>query len=313
MDDGKSEPSAEELLELVEKQDVMIDCLLQKLEMRNSQIELLRDSDSSKQPLRDEKSELIAKAQQDVSSALTAVDMLQVQNEKLVKELNELRKKNVEDNPVPSIVQLQNRVKELEFDLLRERRSSSNLQADINFQKMRIEQLQSEIDACSNAKAVAVSSLSSKLEDTVKELAELRIKYNSLLDDKESTSSELSSLIEVLTHRSNHLQAHCDVLSTEVAKLRNECKTAECHVATLVEENAALRKKLMRSQIETLDEDQVQRLLTDQSLLISTLREEGRLLLNQLTVERKENKMKWSSLKKENQKLEERLKRLLST
>lgn len=312
MDDRNNEPTAEELVELVEKQDVIIDCLLQKLEMRNSQIELLRDVGSSKQPFEHEKSEIIAKAQQEVSSALAAVDLLQVRNEKLVNELDELRKKNSEDNPVSSIVQLQNKTKELEFELLRERRTSSNLQADVNFQKMRIEQLQSEIDACNNAKVVTVSSLSSKLEDTIKELAELRVKYNSLLDDKESTSTELSCVIEVLTQRSDHLQAHCDVLSGEIAKLRSECKTAECRVASLIEENAALRKKLMRNRAQTIDEDQVQRLLTDQSLLICALREEGKLLLNQLAVERKENRVKWSSLRKENQKLEERLKRLLS-
>lgn len=38
-------PAPEELLELVEKQDLMMDCLLQKLEMCQEQIKLLREAD----------------------------------------------------------------------------------------------------------------------------------------------------------------------------------------------------------------------------------------------------------------------------
>lgn len=68
-----------------------------------------------------------------------------------------------------------------------------------------------------------------------------------MLDDRERIESELGSELQVVNQRCGHLQAHCDRLSDEVAKLRKECKLAECRLATLVEENAVLRGKVSSS------------------------------------------------------------------
>ncbi|EYB89466.1 hypothetical protein Y032_0231g2992 [Ancylostoma ceylanicum] len=243
MEDRSNAPAPEELLELVEKQDMMIDCLLQKLEMCQDQIRLFREADVKRQEAENEANTLVKSAQQKVTSTLAAVEQLQDEKERLERELDDMRAKN-EEKPVDSIIQLRNRIKELEFELLREQRSSGSLQRDLEFQKSRADQMQNEIDESNNSKKSMIASLSSKMEDTVKEMAELRIKYQSLLDDRERIESELGSELQVVNQRCGHLQAHCDRLSDEVAKLRKECKVAEYRLATLVEENAVLRGKV---------------------------------------------------------------------
>ncbi|PIO76497.1 hypothetical protein TELCIR_01437 [Teladorsagia circumcincta] len=108
------------------------------------------------------------------------------------------------------------------------------------------------------------------------------------LNERDHIASELGGEAEVLRQRSTHLQAHCERLSSEMMKLRKECKVAECRIAALVEENAMLRGKTSKGFPDEEGEEQVQRLLNDQSHLISALREEGKILLDQLESERKE-------------------------
>ncbi|VDM66948.1 unnamed protein product [Strongylus vulgaris] len=196
-----------------------------------------------KEESRNEANALVASTQQKIANALAAVEVLQVEKERLEKELDETREK-VGEKPVTSIVQLRNRVKELEFDLSREQRSSNALQMALDFQKTRNEQLQKEIDESNNAKKLAVSSLSSKIKDSMRETAELRVKCQSLLDDRERVESELGSELQLVNQRCTHLRTHCDRLSNELTKLRKECKVAECRLSTLIEENAVLRRKV---------------------------------------------------------------------
>uniref|UniRef100_A0A0N4YVU2 CCD92 protein n=1 Tax=Nippostrongylus brasiliensis TaxID=27835 RepID=A0A0N4YVU2_NIPBR len=118
--------------------------------------------------------------------------------------------------------------------------------------------------------------------------------------------------LEVQRQRSSHLQVHCERLSSEVVKLRKECKVSEYRIAALVEENAALRARMNKGSTEDFDSASMQKLLKDQNHLIAALREEGRLLVNQLEVERKEHRAKFKLLKKEKQELEDRLQKVLS-
>ncbi|VDP03534.1 unnamed protein product [Heligmosomoides polygyrus] len=317
------------MLELIEKQEEMMECLGKKLELSNDEIRVLREADQKRRASEDGARMLVESAEKKVTAAMAAVDLLQAQNERLEKELEEVKKKNEEEKPIASVIHLRSRVKELEFELLREQRTVANLQNDTDFQKSRIEQLQNEVDACSNAKIAAVSSLGSKLEDTVKELAELRFKYQSAIEERDHIASEVGGELDVVRQRSAHLETHCERLSSELGKLRKECKMAECRIAALVEENAALRGKdlerllskgfaeiqWIQSSIvanDAIDLIQVQRLLRDQSHLIAVLREEGKLLVSQMEVERKEYKAKVKVLKKENRELEERLQKLLA-
>ncbi|ETN77053.1 hypothetical protein NECAME_11310, partial [Necator americanus] len=170
-----SAPAPEELLELVEKQDMMMDCLLQKLEMCQDQIKLLREAELKRQESEQEANKLVAVAQEKVNSALAVVEQLQAEKQKLEKELTEIHAKLEEDKPVASVIQLRNRIKELEFELLRQQRVCSSLQTDLDFQKSRTDQMREEINESNNSNKSVVASLSSKIEDTVEEMAKLRV------------------------------------------------------------------------------------------------------------------------------------------
>ncbi|VDK77338.1 unnamed protein product [Cylicostephanus goldi] len=150
------------------------------------------------------------------------------------------------------------------------------------------------------------------MEEAIRDTAELRLKCQSLLDDRERVESELDSELNIVNQRCVHLRTHCDRLSNELTKLRKECKVAECRLSSLIEENALLRGKNVGGSAEELDTNQIQKILEDQSHLIAALKEEGKLLLQQLAAERKENKSKVKTLKKENRELEDRLQKLLT-
>ncbi|KAK6059399.1 hypothetical protein COOONC_02975 [Cooperia oncophora] len=275
-------------MELVEKQDAMMECLQEKLDISNEEIRLFREADQKKRSSENESLAIVAAAEQKIAAAAAAVELLQTRNEKLEAELEELKRKADEAKPVASVIQLRNRVKELEFDLTREQRNVSNLQNDVDYHKGRVEQLQSELDAC-NAKNISVtSSLAMKLEDNVKKLADLKIRYQSIVNERDSITSEMEGELEVLMQRSAHLQAHCERLSSEMMKLRKECKVAECRIAALVEENAMSEERTGHKEYVFRMKMEENRLLKDQSHLIAALREEGKLLLEQLESERKE-------------------------
>ncbi|XGW01116.1 hypothetical protein V3C99_013798 [Haemonchus contortus] len=305
-------PSAEELMELVNKQDSVIECLQEKLDISNEQVRLFREAEEKRRHSENESSEIVAAAEQRISSALAALQSLKTQNEKLENELEKLSKITEQEKPVPSVIQLRNKVKELEFDLVREQRAAADLRNEVAFQKRRVDQLQSELDACHKKSASVASSLSSKLDESVKELTELKIKYQSVLNERDHIASELGGKVEVMTQRSAHLQAHCERISSKLLKLRRECKVSECRIAALVEENAMLRGTASRRPSEE-EGEQVQQLLKDQSHLIDALREESKLLLNQLESERKEYRTETKLFKRERRELEERLQKMLSS
>ncbi|WKY09433.1 hypothetical protein Q1695_002083 [Nippostrongylus brasiliensis] len=312
MEERLNEPSSEELLELIEKQELVMECLAEKLEITSEQTRLLREAEEKRRSTELEVNSIVAAAQQKVTEALASADLLQNHNDKLQKELEELKNKAAEEKPVASVIHLRNRVKELEFELVRGQRAMSNLQNDYDFLKGRLEQTQAELETCNTAKQNIASSLSSKLEDAVKELSALRVQYQSVVDEREHIASELGGDLEVQRQRSSHLQVHCERLSSEVVKLRKECKVSECRIAALVEENAALRARMNKGSTEDFESASMQKLLKDQNHLIAALREEGRLLVDQLEVERKEHRAKFKLLKKEKQELEDRLQKVLS-
>ncbi|VDO77340.1 unnamed protein product [Haemonchus placei] len=189
-------PSAEELMELVNKQDSVIECLQEKLDISNEQVRLFREAEEKRRHSENESSEIVVAAEQRISSAMAAVQSLKTQNEKLENELEKLSKITEQEKPVPSVIQLRNRVKELEFNLVREQRAAANLQNEVAFQKRRVDQLQSELDACHKKSASVAYSLSSKLDESVKELIELKIKYQSGLNERDQIASELGGKVE---------------------------------------------------------------------------------------------------------------------
>uniref|UniRef100_A0A1I7WAS4 Transposase n=1 Tax=Heterorhabditis bacteriophora TaxID=37862 RepID=A0A1I7WAS4_HETBA len=73
-----------------------------------------------------------------------------------------------------------------------------------------------------------------------------------------------------------------------------------------------LRCKKNDSLNESVADEQIQKLLSDQSRLIATLREEGQILVKLLEYEKKKGKAKIKSLKIEKKDLEDRLEKLLS-
>ncbi|VDL84251.1 unnamed protein product [Nippostrongylus brasiliensis] len=140
-DGGQREPSSEELLELIEKQELVMECLAEKLEITTEQTRLLREAEEKRHSSELEVNSIVAAAQQKVTEALASADLLQNHNDKLQKELEELKNKATEEKPVASVIHLRNRVKELEFELVRGQRAMSNLQNDYDFLKGRFEQV----------------------------------------------------------------------------------------------------------------------------------------------------------------------------
>lgn len=68
--------------------------------------------------------------------------------------------------------------------------------------------------------------------------------FAAAIEERDHIASEVGGELDVVRQRSAHLETHCERLSSELGKLRKECKMAECRIAALVEENAALRGKV---------------------------------------------------------------------
>ncbi|CAD6195902.1 unnamed protein product [Caenorhabditis auriculariae] len=314
-------PNEEEYLGLAEKQNEMVAILQDQVEICRAELRGFNRHFLEKVNECEELKNAVAESQKLLEESRAEILVLKKENEVFEEQLQASKAQNDErkDSSLSSVTKLREKVRELEFELERERRTSASLRLDLEANQVNNDELKNELDQSLRSKKATESMLQAKLELTTKQCAEWRAKFEVLTSRQDEIVMSLESRLEVAAQRDSHLEEHAKELTEENSAIRREKAVLASRISALLEENAKLRSKAIQSASsktgghprESQLESQLQKLAADQSHLIAALREEARLLTDRLAEETVDSRQKIKTLKRERKELESRLENLL--
>lgn len=317
-------PDPTELVELMERQDDMVELLQNELEVCKKELRNLADYSRKLEGDLADSDKTVKTANRRMEQINDDYNEIKKENEDLKKELQMYRKSGIfENESMGSMAHLRHKIRELEFELERERRALVTSQMDLDAEKMNAVELKNEMTNSLKMRQTTDTKTSARVESTMKQMAEWKAKFEVLSAKHEEEITRLESKLEVAAQREAYMEDYSRKIQEDSSTIRKEKLVLASRVAAMIEENSSLRSKMLKMStgpsIQSMEESngfshesQLQKLLSDQSHLIAALREEAKLLASKLEQQTGENRLTIKRLKKEKKELEDRLHSLLS-
>uniref|UniRef100_A0A8R1DYP8 Uncharacterized protein n=1 Tax=Caenorhabditis japonica TaxID=281687 RepID=A0A8R1DYP8_CAEJA len=279
-----SNPSFEELMEVVQRQQEVIELFEQQVEA--CRMESLKLAEEGQK-----KSEIIEILEN--SEALMKAEMEQLKIECEKRRNGEAEEKE-DVGELETVGELRIKCKELNYELERLKTRQSTLEIDLGTEKRNHEFVESELEEEKRQRAEEKKRLTQNLETLEKEMKDQWKEQQETLSTQQIKIAQLKTHVEIKEQREKQLERHYQDIMEEMTEIRREKAKAMGKNTGMAAENAELKSRIQqlkarlpRNEHEIED---MQKLLGDQSHLIAALREETKLLARKLEIDSKQHR-----------------------
>ncbi|KAE9556716.1 hypothetical protein FO519_000122 [Halicephalobus sp. NKZ332] len=276
-------PTNSELLELVEKQENMINFLSLKLQESLETQEFLKEKKETSDSEFSEES-LLFEMKDKLQKTISSMEELQKKNDSLHSEVEKFRSENFGFSSSLSFVEIHNllvkekiEVNELRKKLMESERANQKALKEI-------EELKLELLSTRQNCNISIQGFRIQIEKLLKDLAEAKFEKEKSINEKNETFDKCSMVEENLISEKKLLNDHCGMLQTEVNKLNKKRVFQEARIKTLVEEVGILQRRLLdcnlsgQNDVPELDlccEEDAVSLIKEQKTVIEAIKTEN--------------------------------------
>eukprot|EP00081_Caenorhabditis_elegans_P002128 NP_001024104.1 Uncharacterized protein CELE_T05B11.7 [Caenorhabditis elegans] len=272
---GDGNPTFEELMEVVQRQQEVIELFEQQIEA--CRIECVKLADESER-----KSELFIEMEKTEEIMKNEIEFLKTGNDSKRNE----REEKITDSELETVGELRIKCKEITFNLEKLKTQNAAQEVELELQRKNNELLRLELDSERqqnyDGKRKATVTTESIQKDMLEKCAKLQESQTKYQIDLARMKSEL----ELKEHREKQLERHYEDIMDEMKEIRKEKSSAMVKCSAMTSEIAELKTKIqqLRGKLPRNEHDieDMNKLLGDQSHLIAALREETKLLARKL-------------------------------
>ncbi|EFO99813.1 hypothetical protein CRE_18633 [Caenorhabditis remanei] len=286
---GEDNPTFEELMEVVQRQQEVIEIFEQQMEA--SREECLKIAEES-----EKKSEIIKLME--TSEILLKSEIESLRNEKeeaTDQKAKKKREESREDDELETVEVLRMKCKEMTYKLEKQKTQQTSLEVEIETQKKNNEFIRTEIEEERRRHIEEKKRLTENLDSLEKEMYQKCEELQKNLSKTQIQLAEIKTELEVKEHREKQLERLYEDVMTEINETRKEKSAVMVRCSSMTAENAELKAKVqqLRARLPRNDHDieDMNKLLGDQSHLISALREETKLLARKLEIDSRDYRL----------------------
>lgn len=301
---GDDQPTFDELMEVVQRQQEVIEIFEQQTEASNREKAKMAEES-------EKKSEIIRLME--TSEALLKDEIEALRNSK--DEIGRPEEQGRVDSELETIEELRLKCKELSYEVGKLKTQQTSLEIELETHKKNNEFTKNELEEERKQRQLEKDRLISNHQ-----LIEQQLKQNNedLQKSLKTSQIELTGLktdLEMREHRGKQLERLYEDLMEEINETRKEKSMVMVRCSTMTAEIAELKAKIqnLKGKMPRHDGDieDMSKLLADQSHLIAALREETKLLARKIEVDSREYRTSLKLLKQDKRELEQRIEAFL--
>ncbi|KAF1752844.1 hypothetical protein GCK72_019399 [Caenorhabditis remanei] len=199
------------------------------------------------------------------------------------------REESREDDELETVEVLRMKCKEMTYKLEKQKTQQTSLEVEIETQKKNNDFIRTEIEEERRRHIEEKKRLTENLDSLEKEMYQKCEELQKNLSKSQIQLAEIKTELEVKEHREKQLERLYEDVMTEINETRKEKSAVMVRCSSMTTENAELKAKVqqLRARLPRNDHDieDMNKLLGDQSHLISALREETKLLARKLEID----------------------------
>ncbi|CAI2353468.1 unnamed protein product [Caenorhabditis sp. 36 PRJEB53466] len=305
---GDQNPTFDELMEVVEKQQEVIEICEQQMEASRMESRKLAEEG-------EKKSEIIRILEEAGDLLRAEIDALKSENKQLEQRKKEEKDGKGTESELGTVGEMRMRCKELNYELERLKTRQSSLEVELETEKKNHGFARSELEEEKRLRSEEKKQANEAIESMRTEMRENWHKQQETLSTNQMEIARMRTELEIKEQREKQLERHYEDIMDEITETRKEKASAMARNTAMSAENAELRAKIQQLRVKLPrsehDLEDMSKLLADQSHLISALREEVKLLARKLESDARDHRQSIKVLRHEKRELEARIENFL--